>query len=58
MHVNNIIFAYYDETFDLILPITDRQGPIIHCESKKGCHPNHSYNFVISWWIWKILSLL
>jgi len=30
----------------------------LHCESKKGCHPNHSYNFVISWWICKILSLL
>jgi len=25
---------------------------------KKGCHPNHGYNFVNSWWICKILSLL
>ena len=30
----------------------------IHCESKKGCHPNHGYNFVNSWCICKILSLL
>ena len=21
---------------------------IIHCESKKGCHPDHGYNFVNS----------
>ena len=27
-------------------------------ESKKGCHPNHGYNFVNSWSICKILSLL
>jgi len=25
---------------------------------KKGCQPNHGYNFVNSWWICKILSLL
>ena len=25
---------------------------------KKGCHPNHGYNFVNSWSICKILSLL
>jgi len=25
---------------------------------KKGCHPNHGYNFVNSWSIFKILSLL
>ena len=25
---------------------------------KKRCHPNHGYNFVNSWWICKILSLL
>jgi len=25
---------------------------------KKGCHPNYGYNFVNSWWICKILSLL
>jgi len=25
---------------------------------KKGCHPNHGYNFVNSWWICKIFSLL
>jgi len=25
---------------------------------KKGCHPNHDSNFVNSWWICKILSLL
>jgi len=30
----------------------------LHSESKKGCHPNHGYNFVNSWWICKILSLL
>jgi len=30
----------------------------IHRESKKGCHPNDGYNFVNSWWICKILSLL
>jgi len=24
MHVNNAMFAYYDQTFHLILPITDR----------------------------------
>jgi len=30
----------------------------IHRESKKGCHPNHGYNFVNSWSICKILSLL
>jgi len=24
MHVNNRMFAYYDQTFDLILPITDK----------------------------------
>jgi len=29
----------------------------IHRESK-GCHPNHDYNFVNSWSICKILSLL
>jgi len=31
---------------------------LLHCESKKGCHPNHGYNFVNSWSICKILSLL
>jgi len=31
---------------------------VIHCESKKGCHPIHGYNFVNSWSISKILSLL
>ena len=31
---------------------------VAHCESKKGCHPNHGYNFVNSWSICKILSLL
>jgi len=30
----------------------------IHRESKKGCDPNHGYNFVKSWWTFKILSLL
>jgi len=30
----------------------------VHCESKKGCLPNHGYNFVNSGWISKILSLL
>ena len=30
----------------------------LHCESKKGCHPIHGYNFVNSWSICKILSLL
>ena len=30
----------------------------VHRESKKGCHSNHGYNFVNSWWICKILSLL
>jgi len=30
----------------------------LHCESKKGCHPNHGYNFVNSWSFCKILSLL
>jgi len=30
----------------------------LHRESKKGCHPNHGYNFVNSWWISKLLSLL
>jgi len=30
----------------------------IHRESKKGCHPKHGYNFVSSWSICKILSLL
>jgi len=30
----------------------------IHRESKKGCHSNHGYKFVNSWWICKILSLL
>jgi len=30
----------------------------IHCELKKGCHPNHGYNFVNCWLICKILSLL
>jgi len=25
---------------------------------KKGCHPNHGYDFVNSWWICKIVSLL
>ena len=30
----------------------------LHRESKKGCHPNHRYNFVSSWSISKILSLL
>ena len=24
MHVNNTMFAYYDQTFYLILPMTDR----------------------------------
>ena len=32
--------------------------PYLHCEPKKGCHPNHGYNFVNSWSICKILSLL
>jgi len=30
----------------------------VHRKSKKGCHPNHGYNFVNSWSICKILSLL
>ena len=30
----------------------------IHRDSKKGCHPNHGRNFVNSWSICKILSLL
>ena len=30
----------------------------LHRESKKGCHPNHGYNFVSSWSICKIISLL
>ena len=33
-------------------------GVNVHRESKKGCHPNHGYNFVNSWCICKILSLL
>jgi len=24
MHINNKLFAYYNQTFDLILPISDR----------------------------------
>ena len=32
-----------------------------HCSTtlwvKKGCHHNHGYNFVSSWWICKILSM-
>ena len=31
---------------------------LLHRESKKGCHPIHGYNFVSSWSICKILSLL
>jgi len=31
---------------------------LLHRESKKGYHPNHDYNFVSSWSICKILSLL
>jgi len=31
--------------------------PILHHESNKGCHPNHGYNFVNSWWICKNFSL-
>jgi len=31
---------------------------LLHRESKKGCHPNHGYNFVSSLWIGKFLSLL
>ena len=31
---------------------------VLHRESKKGCHHNHCYNFVNSWSICKILSLL
>ena len=31
MHVNNRMFAYYDQTFDLILPITERLMNIITC---------------------------
>jgi len=31
---------------------------VLHRESKKGCHPKHGYNFVRSWSICKILSLL
>ena len=27
-------------------------------DNKKGCHPNHGYNFVNSWRICKLLSLL
>jgi len=34
------------------------QEVILHRESKKGCHPKYGYNFVNSWWICKILSLL
>jgi len=34
-----------------------RIEPKLHCESKR-CHPNHGYNFVSSWSICKILSLL
>jgi len=30
----------------------------ITVSQKKGCHPNHGYNFVNSWSIYKILSLL
>jgi len=33
-------------------------GNNLHHESKKGCHPNHGYNFVNSWSICKLLSLL
>jgi len=32
--------------------------PLLHRESKKGCHPNHGHNFVNSWSICKILPLL
>ena len=31
---------------------------LLRRESKKGCHPNHGYNYVNSWSICKILSLL
>ena len=29
----------------------------IYTVSQNRCHPNHNGNFVISWSIWKILSL-
>ena len=34
------------------------QGRFYTVSQKKGCHPNHGYNFVNSWSICKILSLL
>jgi len=34
------------------------QGGHNYTESKTGCHPNHGYNFVNSWSICTILSLL
>jgi len=43
--INNIIHSVHFCTY-------------VHRESKKGCHPNHGYNFVNSWSICKILSLL
>jgi len=30
---------------------------LLYTVSQKRCHPNHSYNFVNSWWICQILSL-
>ena len=57
--------CYNFETCEWILiffgrNVTDRVSnqTTLHCESKKGCHPNHGYNFVNSWSICKILSLL
>jgi len=32
--------------------------PTFYTVSQKRCHPNHGYNFVNSWSICKILSLL
>jgi len=56
MHVctlcNKVDMAFFK--FYMLVPFFRVNTPWV----KKGCHPNHGYNFVNSWWICKILSLV
>ena len=52
MSVSWITFAYFLPLGDIGLKMN------IHCESNKLCQRNHGYNFVNSWSICKVFSLL
>jgi len=46
------------QTIIITHELNERWNWLLHRDSKKGCHPNHGRNFVNSWWICKIFSLL